>query len=292
MAALLLKIFLPLSLAIIMFGMGMTLVLQDFTNVFKQPKAVITGLINQIILLPLLAFLLALLFHLDATMAVGIVILAACPGGPTSNMITQICNGNIALSVSLTAIASFTSMITINLLASFALDFFGSDLENTSIKLPVLDTTLQIMTITLIPVSLGMLVRRYKADFAVAMEKPMKIASTSIFILIFIGIIVTNLNILGDALLRVGHVTLILNLATISLGYFIAKSIKLSYKDAIAIGIEGGIQNGTLAFVITTSILENIEMAIPTAAYSVWMYVTASVLMWQLGKKHKKVAIG
>ncbi len=285
MAALLLKVFLPLSLAIIMFGMGMTLVLNDFTSVFKHPKAVIIGLINQIVLLPLLGFLLAFAFNLDATMAVGIVILAACPGGPTSNMITQMCKGNIALSVSLTAIASFTSIVTINFIASFALDYFGATANATTIELPVLDTTLQIMLITLIPISLGMLIRHFKSDFAMKMEKPMKITSTTIFVLIFIGIIATNFKILGDALLRVGHVTLLLNLLTVGGGYLIAKWAKLNYKDAIAIGIEGGIQNGTLAFVITTSILENIEMAIPTAAYSIWMYITASVLMWRLGKK-------
>ncbi|MGY6648902.1 bile acid:sodium symporter family protein [Wenyingzhuangia sp. IMCC45574] len=284
MAQLLLKVFLPLSLAIIMFGMGMTLVINDFTSVFKHPKAVIIGLINQIVLLPLIAFLLALLFNMDPTMAVGLIILAACPGGPTSNMITQICNGNIALSVSLTAIASFTSIVTINFIASFALQYFGST-NNTAIELPVLDTTLQIMTITLIPISLGMLVRNYKTAFAIRMEKPMKIASTSIFVLIFAGIIATNFNILGDAISKVGHITLLLNLATIGGGYLVAKAVKLNYKDAIAIGIEGGIQNGTLAFVITTSILNNTEMAIPTAAYAVWMYVTASILMWRLKNK-------
>lgn len=285
MAALLLKVFLPLSLAIIMFGMGMNLVVNDFTQVFKNPKAVIIGLINQIVLLPLLGFLLALVFNLDATMAVGIVILAACPGGPTSNMITQMCNGNIALSVSLTAIASFTSIVTLNFITSFALDFFGTTANATSIELPVLDTTFQIMIITLLPISLGMLIRNFKSDFALKMEKPMKITSSTIFVLIFIGIIATNFKILGDALLRVGHVTLLLNLLAVGIGYLIARWVKLNHKDAIAIGIEGGIQNGTLAFVITTSILENIEMAIPTAAYSIWMYVSASVLMWRLGKK-------
>ncbi|MDO6736374.1 bile acid:sodium symporter family protein [Wenyingzhuangia sp. 2_MG-2023] len=289
MSDLLIKAFLPLSLAMIMFGMGMTLTPNDFKSVFQHPKAVIIGLINQIVLLPLLAFLLALIFQLDAVMAVGIVILAACPGGPTSNMITQICNGNIALSVTLTAIASFTSIVTINIIASYALDYFGT--TTAIIKLPIVDTTLQIMTITLIPISLGMLVRKFKTGFAIRMEKPMKIASTSIFVLIFIGIIATNFSLLGDALKRIGVVTLLLNIGTIGLGYMVAKIFKLNYKDAIAIGVEGGIQNGTLAFVITTTILNNMEMAIPTAAYSVWMYASASILMWQFGKKKSNIAL-
>ncbi len=284
LATLLSKVFLPLSLAIIMLGMGMTLVPGDFTRVVKYPKAILIGLTNQLIFLPAIGFLLAVAFDLEVTMAVGIMILAVSPGGPTSNLITQVCRGNIALSVTLTAIASFVSILTIPFVLSFALDYFGSD-TGVAIKLPILETILQIMVITVIPVSIGMLLRSYRPNFAARMENPMRIASTVIFVVIFIAVIAANFSLLGVAMKQVGIVTLVLNLGTMGLGYLSARLLKLDFKSAISITIESGIQNGTLAFVIATTILNNIEMGIPTGAYSIWMFLTGGVLMWRLGKR-------
>ncbi len=288
MTSILTQVLLPLSLAIIMLGMGMTLIIADFTRVVQYPKAVLIGLTNQLILLPLIGFGLAVTFNLDPIMAVGLMILAACPGGPTSNLITQVCKGNIALSVSLTAIASFLSILTIPFILSYALDYFGSE-SDVIIKLPILDTVLQIMVITVIPITIGMLIRKYKPDFAKKMEKPMRMASTIIFILIFIAVVAANFKTLGDAMKRVGLVTVLLNIATMALGYFMARLFKLNLKNTISISIESGIQNGTLAIVIATTILNNIEMAVPIAAYSVWMFVTGGILMWQLGKRPDKI---
>lgn len=281
---LLTKVALPLSLAIIMLGMGMTLIPADFARIAKYPKGVLLGLTNQLIFLPLIGFLLAWAFNLDSTMAVGLMILAACPGGPTSNLITQVCKGNIALSVTLTAIASFVSILTIPFIISYALEYFGSG-SDIVIKLPILDTILQIMVITVIPISIGMIIRRFKPDFAHKMERPMRIASTVIFILIFIAVIAANFKLLGEAMKKVGPVTFLLNIATMSLGYFTAKLLRLNLKDAISITVESGIQNGTLAFVIATTILNNIEMGIPTGAYSIWMFVTGGILMSTLGRR-------
>lgn len=278
------KVFLPLSLAIIMLGMGMTLIPADFTRIIKYPKAILIGLTNQLIFLPIIGFALAVVFDLNPIMAVGLMILATCPGGPTSNLITQVCRGNIALSVTLTAIASFASILTIPFILSYALDYFGTDSEVT-IQLPIMDTILQIMVITVIPISIGMLIRRFKSDFAKRMEKPMRIASTVIFILVFLAVIAANFEILGKAMREVGLVTLILNIATMGLGYLTARLFKLDLKNAISITVESGIQNGTLAFVIATTILNNIEMGIPTGAYAIWMFITGGILMWQLGKR-------
>lgn len=147
------KVFLPLALAIIMLGMGMTLIITDFTRVIKYPKAILIGLTNQLIFLPLIGCSLAIAFNLNPVMAVGLMILASCPGGPTSNLITQVCKGNIALSVTLTAVASLVSILTIPFILSYALEYFGSNTE-TTIKLPIIDTLLQIMGITVIPISL------------------------------------------------------------------------------------------------------------------------------------------
>ncbi len=287
LATLLSKFFLPLSLAIIMLGMGMTLVPNDFTRVVKYPKAILIGLTNQLIFLPAIGFLLAIVFDLELTMAVGIIILAVSPGGPTSNLITQVCRGNIALSVTLTAIASFVSILTIPFVLSFALNYFGSD-AGVAIELPIVATILQIMVITVVPVSIGMLLRGYSPDFAARMEGPMRVASTVIFVVIFIAVVAANFNLLGTAMKRVGMVTLLLNIGTMGFGYLSARLFKLDFKSAVSITIESGIQNGTLAFVIATTVLNNIEMGIPTGAYSIWMFLTGGILMWQLGKRTEK----
>lgn len=281
---LLTKVLLPLSLGIIMLGMGMTLIPKDFTRITKYPKAVFIGIVNQLIFLPIIGFLLAIAFNLDATMAIGLMILAAAPGGPTSNLITQICKGNIALSVTLTAIVSFATILTIPAILSFALNYFGSTSE-VIIELPVLNIILQILVIIVVPITLGMIIRRSKPAFATRMEKPMRTASTVIFILIFIAIVAAKWKFLGAAMKQVGLVTLVLNIATMALGYLTARLFKLNLKDSISITVESGIQNGTLAIVIATTILDNLDMAIPIVAYSIWMFVTGSILMWYFGKR-------
>jgi BASS family bile acid:Na+ symporter len=277
-------VFLPLALAIIMLGMGMTLIPSDFTRIIKFPKAILIGLTNQFIFLPIIGFSLAIAFNLSPEMAVGLIILATCPSNPTSNLITQICKGDIALSVTLTAIASMISIFTIPFILSYALEYFGSGTKVT-IKLPIIDTIIQIMGITVLPISIGMLIRKFKTNFATRMEKPMRMASTIIFVLVFIAVLAANLNIISQAMKEVGLVTLLLNIITLGLGYLTARLFKLNLKSAISITVESGIQNGALAFVIATSILNNIEMGIPTAAYAIWMYVTGGILMWQLGKR-------
>lgn len=278
------KIFLPLSLAIIMLGMGMTLVPNDFKRIFKFPKAILIGLTNQLILLPIVGFSLAILFDLNPIMAVGLMILASCPGGPTSNLITQVCRGNIALSVTLTALASFISILIIPFILSYSLKYFGSD-TGASIELPIVDTILQIMVITVIPILLGMFIRKWKPEFAISMEKTMRIASTVLFILVFLAIVIASKDKIISGMKAAGVVTLLLNVITMSLGYLTAKLFKLNKQSAISITIESGIQNGTLALVIAASVLNNPEMGIPIGAYSIWMFVTGGFLMWYFGKK-------
>lgn len=278
------KIFLPLSLAIIMLGMGMTLIPEDFKRIFKYPKAILIGLTNQLILLPIVGFALAILFNLEPIFAVGLMILASCPGGPTSNLITQVCKGNIALSVTLTALASFISILIIPFILSFSLNYFNTA-SDASIKLPVLDTILQIMAITVIPILIGMLIRNYKTNFAKRMEKPMRTASTIIFILVFVAVVASSSDKIVSGMKAAGIVTLLLNIITMGLGYFTAKLFKLNRENAISITIESGIQNGTLALVIAASVLNNPEMGIPIGAYAIWMFVTGGILMWFWGKK-------
>jgi len=284
MAQLLSTVFLPLSLAIIMLGMGMTLTLADFKRIIVYPKSVLLGLTNQLVLLPVVAFLITQIFKIEPLMAIGLMVLAVSPGGPTSNLITHTCKGNIALSVTLTAIASFVTILTIPLILSNTLDYFGTT-SAIAIQLPVMDTILQVMVITVIPISIGMLIKKFKTDFAARMEKPMRTASAVLFILVLAAVIAANGATIVRGLKEVGLVTLLLNLATMLLGYLTSKLFKLDLKSTISITIESGIQNGTLAFVIVSTILKNTEIGIPIAAYSIWMFVTGGVLMWVLGRR-------
>ena len=261
------QIFLPISLAIIMFGMGLTLVVGDFGRLFTYPKAVIVGLCNQLIFLPLIGFSIILLFDLSSSMAIGIMILALCPGGPTSNLITQVARGNIGLSVTLTALASLITVFTIPIILSKAITYFTGE-TGVVIELPIVQTMLQILIITVIPVSIGMVIRKKNEGFALRMEKPMRTASTVLFVIIFLLVMIANKDLIVEAMKEVGLATLLLNLSTMALGYITARAFRIKGKSQISITIESGIQNGTLAFVIATTILNNVEMGLPTGAYS------------------------
>ena len=276
------QIFLPISLAIIMFGMGLTLVISDFTRLFTYPKEIFIGLFNQLVFLPLIGFLIILLFDLDSTMAIGIMILSLCPGGPTSNLITQVSRGNIGLSVTLTALASLITVFTIPIILSEAISYFSGETD-VIIELPIVQTMIQILVITVIPVSIGMVIRKKNENFALRMERPMRIASTVLFIIIFLLVMIANKDLIVQAMKEVGLATLLLNLSTMALGYMTAKLFGVKGKSQISITIESGIQNGTLAFVIATTILNNVEMGLPTGAYSIWMFISGGILMWRLG---------
>ena len=281
------QIFLPISLAIIMFGMGLTLVVGDFSRLFTYPKEVFIGLCNQLIFLPLIGFFIILLFDLNSTMATGIMILSLCPGGPTSNLITQVARGNIGLSVTLTALASLITVFTIPIILSKAITYFTGETDIV-IELPIVQTMIQILVITVIPVSIGMLIRKKNEAFAARMERPMRIASTVLFIIIFLLVMFANKDLIVQAMKEVGLATLLLNLSTMALGYLTAKVFGIKGKSQISITIESGIQNGTLAFVIATTILNNVEMGLPTGAYSIWMFITGGILMWRLGRSSDK----
>tara|TARA_X000000368_G_scaffold148052_1_gene116767 strand:+ start:998 stop:1861 length:864 start_codon:yes stop_codon:yes gene_type:complete len=276
------QIFLPISLAIIMFGMGLTLVVADFGRLFTYPKAVIVGLCNQLIFLPLIGFSIILLFELSSSMAIGIMILALCPGGPTSNLIAQVARGNIGLSVTLTALASLITVFTIPIILSKAITYFTGE-TGVVIELPIVQTMLQILIITVIPVSIGMVIRKKNEGFALRMERPMRTASTVLFVIIFLLVMIANKDLIVEAMKEVGLATLLLNLSTMALGYITARAFRIKGKSQISITIESGIQNGTLAFVIATTILNNVEMGLPTGAYSIWMFITGGILMWRLG---------
>ncbi|WP_271784686.1 bile acid:sodium symporter family protein [Aquimarina algiphila] len=274
------------SLIIIMLGMGLSLVVDDFKRIFTYPKAIAVGLTNQIILLPILGFALASLFPLQPEVAIGIMILAACPGGPTSNLISHLAKGDIALSVTLTAISSFVTILTIPFIINFALLHFLD--EGQMIKLDIINTIIQILVITIIPVSIGMIIRKYNEGFALRMAKPVRIASGVVLALVIVGITIKEKDNFVSYFDQAGTVALSLNVLTMVVGYYSARLFKITNKSAISISIESGIQNGTLAITIAIVLLENTSFAIAPAVYSLLMFFTGGIAVYFGIKKSKR----
>ncbi|MEL6320120.1 MAG: bile acid:sodium symporter family protein [Cyanobacteria bacterium J06626_14] len=269
--------FLPLALCIVMLGMGLGLTLNDFKRILLEPKAVILGLIAQLILLPIVGFALANLFPLSPELAVGVVILAACPGGPTSNMVTYLVQGNVALSITLTALSSLITVLTIPLVVNFAMQSFMG--EAVALQLPFLTTVIQIAVITLMPVTLGMVLHHYVPGFASKVEHWVKWLSLFFLALIIVGLLAKERANVVSFFLQVGGVALALNVVTMALGFAIATLAKLDIRSAKSITIEVGIQNGTLAIAIASAplFLNAPTMAIPAAIYALIMYPTSAV---------------
>lgn len=278
-------VFLPLALFIIMLGMGLGLTIDDFKRIVVAPKAVILGLVSQLIVLPMVGFVLASIFPLPPELAVGVTIVAACPGGATSNLMTYIARGNVALSISLTAISSAIAIFTIPLVVNFSMRSFMG--ETAALHLPFWTTVLQIAVITAIPVSLGMLLKHYVPRFAASIEKSVKWLS-----LFFLGLIIAVIllqeraHVLGF-FIQVGWVTLALNALAMALGFAIATLAKLNRPTTKALTIEIGVQNGTLAIAVASApiFLNNPTMAIPPAVYSLIMDMTGfAFALWCQGQ--------
>ena len=276
-------VILPLSLAIIMLGMGLSLVVDDFKRVFRTPKAALVGLVNQLIFLPLIGFGICLLLDLPPLLAVGIMILAACPGGTTSNLISHVAKGDLALSISLTAVASFITVLTIPLITSFSLEYFVGSAQK--IAAPTADIMKQVFGITVLPVLIGMVIRHFFEAFAKRMERPMRIASVVIFTAVVVGLIIGGRETLVESFVKIGAATILLNVGTMALGYFTAKLLRLNLPQTLTITIESGIQNGTLGIVVALTILKEPEISIPSAIYSLVMFATSGVLMAVFGKR-------
>ena len=270
-------IILAIALIIIMFGMGLSLVKDDFIRLFQHPKAVIVGLVNQIILLPVIAYVLISLLDVETDIAIGIMILAACPGGPTSNLITYLAKGDIGLSISLTTVNSLITIFTIPFVIDFALTQFLEADE--MVQINKLQTVIQIFVIVIIPVSLVMALKNAKPIFADKMNKPVKIASGAVLFLVIIGLVIKKKEELIPYLKQAGLTALVLNIATMLVGLATAKIAKLSLAQSRTISIESGIQNGTMAIAIASGVLMNDNYAIAPAVYSLIMFFTGGVII-------------
>jgi len=279
-------IILASSLAIIMLGMGLSLVVGDFKRIFTQPKSIVIGLINQLILLPLIAYGLAIVFALPPEIAVGLMILAACPGGATSNLISHLAKADTALSVTLTAFSSFITILTIPFIVNFSLEQFLD--QSNMIQLDVMQTFLQILMIVIIPISVGMLIRKYQEKFALRMGKPVRFASAILLLLIIVGIIIKEKDTLGESFQQAGLVVVTLNIIVMFLGYYTAKFFKVTNKRALSIAIESGIQNGTLGITVAVVLLNSSTFAIVSAVYGVLMFLTGAAAVYVGNRQSSK----
>ncbi|OUR60622.1 bile acid:sodium symporter [Bermanella sp. 47_1433_sub80_T6] len=283
-ADLLIKVILPASLFVIMLGMGLALKPLDFKMVMVRPKAVALGVFAQMVILPLMAYLIVTAFGLSGAVAVGVMILALCPGGTTSNLYTYLAKGDIALSVTLTSVVSLLAPFTVPVMIVLFMGLLMGDGQQ--VELPVIKTIIQLIVITILPISIGMFIHHKKPEFSAKAEQPVKIFSVLFLLFIVILIVVQNIDQMGSYFAQAGLAALVLNIACLSVGYGIAKLARLNEAQSKAIAIEVGFQNGTLAIVIALSLLQNTEMSIAATCYSLIMFVTGAVFAWLLNRKN------
>ncbi|MDP1763350.1 MAG: bile acid:sodium symporter family protein [Sediminibacterium sp.] len=267
-------VLLPLALAIIMMGLGLSLTIDDFKRVVVYPKAVFIGLICQMLVLPTICFYIAKSFGLAPELAVGLMLLSAAPGGPTANLYSHIAKGDVALNVSLTAINSIVSLFTIPLIVNFAIANF---LQTDQVVPMQFKKVIEVCIMVILPVSIGMLLRSKASKLAAQLEKPVKIASAIFLVLIIILTVLKERKHIGQDFQQVGMAALVLNVLSMGIGYFIPRLFNLGKKQAIAIGMEIGIHNGTLAIYIALSVIGNSIMSIPPVIYSLIMFFTAAI---------------
>lgn len=283
---------LPLALAIIMFGLGLSLMITDFKRIFRYPKAIIIGSFTQLILLPVLGFTIAaLLLKSSPELAIGLIILAMCPGGPTSNLLTHLANGDTALCISLTAISSIVKIFTIPIMVNIAImHYMGVTSE---FHLDVLSSIFKIVTITIVPAAIGMLVKAWAPGFAQRAQKPVKIMSAIFLVLVILAAIYQERGTIIQSMILAGPAALLLNISGMLLGYYIPRFFNLPLAQQITISIETSIQNGTLAIAIASSplMLGNATMAIPAVVYSLIMFITAGLFISFINRKRTKPAI-
>lgn len=283
----LLTLFLPMALGIIMLGLGLSLTLADFTRVAKFPKPVLIGLGCQLLLLPLVCFFLAKAFGLAPALAVGLMLLAASPGGTTANLYSHLAHGDVALNITLTAVNSVIAVLTMPLIVNLSLAYFMEGDQ----ALPLQFTkVVQVFIIVLGPVAIGLWIRSRFPGFALRMEKPVKIISALFLLVIIILAVVKDWQTFVDYAPLVGGAALAFNLISLAVGYWVPRLCKLSLRQSIAIGMEIGIHNGTLAIALALSpmLLNNATMSIPAAIYSIIMFFTAAAFGWWVNFAHGK----
>ena len=271
-------IFLPLALFIIMLGMGLALVPDDFKRVFLYPKAVAIGIVLKVLLLPVITIGLLKVFAMQPELAVGLILLAACPGGATSNLITNLAKGDVALSITLTALASAITVLTIPLFVNFGMEQFME--QGQQISLPFAKTVGQILAITVVPVIIGMVINARAPKLSAKSEKPVKIVSAVFLVLIILAVMAKEWDNLPKFFAQAGPISLVLNLIAMAIGYFGGRLLGLAKPQNITLSIETGIINGTLGITVAAGILGNSIMTVPSAIYSLIMFPMIGIVVY------------
>ena len=277
----------PIALALIMLGLGLGLTTQDFARVLKTPKDFLTGFISQLIILPIVAFvllkILGMFLEISPEIALGVMIIAAAPGGITSNVLTKFANGDVALSVSLTAVISIISIITVPLIVFTSADLMGVSFANENIN--ITGTALKMAMVVAVPVILGMIIRKFADNFIGSKTSIIDKITGILFLIVFIAIWVEEKDNIFNYLAQAGLIVLTLNIVMMILAYYLAKTFASGIEQIKCISLECGLQNGTLAVFVATEISSEIVYMVPTAAYALIMYITGFIFIYFLRNK-------
>ena len=263
----------PIALALIMLALGLGLTGQDFLRVLKQPKDFIVGLICQLILLPVIAFVLIKIFNTPLELALGVMIIAAAPGGVTSNVLTKFANGDVALSVSLTAIISLISIISVPFIVFMSADLL--EISNISKEISMIGISMKMFLVVTLPVLLGMVIRKFATNFITSKTQMIQRISIILFVIVFAAIWVEEWENIMSYIAQAGAITLVLNIVMMIVGYYVAKFLASGVAQRKCISLECGLQNGTLAVFVASQLFSDITFLIPTAAYALIMFVTS-----------------
>ena len=268
----------PIALALIMLALGLGLSVDDFSRVLRQPKDFLIGLLCQLILLPIIAFILVKIYNPPIELALGVMIIAAAPGGVTSNVLTKFANGDVALSISLTAIISLISIISVPLIIFQSADLLGATGFNENISM--VGIAMKMFLVVTVPVILGMLIRKFATNFIVSKTQTIQRISIGLFVLVFISIWVEEWDKVISFITRAGIIALTLNIAMMLVGFYVAKSLIKGMAQRKCISLECGLQNGTLAVFVATQLVDDIVYLVPTAAYALIMFVTSILFVF------------
>ena len=272
----------PVCLALLMLGLGMGLTIKDFSRVAKQPKDFVVGFVCQLILLPIIAFILIKILNTSAELALGVMIIAAAPGGVTSNVLTKFAKGDVALSVSLTAIISLISIFSVPFIVIKSADFFG--IANIIKDISMISISLKMFFVVTIPIIIGMLIRKFATNFIINNTLIIQRFSVALFIFVFIAIYIEEWDRIIHFITQAGLITLILNLVMMIVGYYVAKFFASGIEQRRCISLECGLQNGTLAVVVATQIFDDIIYLVPTATYALVMMMTSIIFVYLIKK--------
>jgi bile acid:Na+ symporter, BASS family len=276
---------LAIALGVIMLGLGLSLTIDDFKRVVKYPRAIIVGLVCQMLILPAVCLGIAVAFNLPPVLAVGLMLLAASPGGATANLYSHLSQGDVALNVTLTAVNSVLSVFMLPIIVNFSLGYFMSD-DATQVGIQF-KKVIEVFAIVLVPVAIGMFIQNKNKAFADKMEKPVKIISAVLLITIITIMIIKGKDTLAQSFADVGLAALAFNVVSIAIGFFIPRLLKIPQKQSIAISMEIAIHNGTLAIFIAANVLNNDAMTIPPAIYSIIMFFTAGIFGYIISRTVK-----